>query len=228
VSVPGLVLQHDHDAPPALFARWLGERGIPWRLVELWREPVPPLEAPPFIATLGSEHSAGGSKPAFVPQEIDLLRDAVRGGVPVLGLCFGGQALAVALGATIHPARPPEVGWDEIESLDRGAIPPGRWLNYHFESFTLPPRAKLLARSAAGAAAFRLGPHLGLQFHPEATPDLANTWAANERKSHPEIDAGRLAAEGERYGPDAARRAISLFDHWWRGAGIGSGGAAPS
>lgn len=216
MTFPGLVLQHDPDVPPALLAEWLEARGIPWRLAELWREAVPALESPPFIVSLGSRQSAAASEPAFVPQEIDLLRAAVAREVPVLGVCFGGQALAVALGGKIHPARPPEVGWDEIESLDPEAIPPGRWLNFHFESFTRPPGATLLAHSAAGPAAFRLGPHLGLQFHAEATPELANAWAVNEHQDPAAVDAGRLAAEGERYGADAARRLVRLLDRWWQ------------
>jgi GMP synthase-like glutamine amidotransferase len=216
VTTPGLVLQHDPDVPPALLGEWLETRGIPWRLAELWHEPVPTLGSPPFLATLGSRESAAASAPAFVPQEIELLRAAVAHRVPVIGVCFGGQALAVALGAEIHRARPPEVGWDEIESLDPEAIPPGRWLNYHFESFTLPPGAKLLARSAAGPAAFRLGPHLGLQFHAEATPELANAWAANDHQNPSAVDAERLAAEGELYGAEAAGRLVTLLDRWWR------------
>jgi len=219
-GIPGLVLQHDPDAPPALLGEWLERRGIAWRRVELWRQPVPELGRAPFVVALGSEHSAAASEPEWIAEEIELLRRAVRLGAPVLGLCFGGQALALALGGEIHPARPAEIGWDEIASLDRDAIPPGRWVNFHYESFTLPPGATLLARSAAGPAAFRLGRHVGLQFHPEATPAIADSWGA-ERSGDPDVDVDRLAADGERHGAGAARRAAALFDRWWALAGPG-------
>lgn len=214
---PGLILQHDRDAPPALLAGWLERRAIAHRVAELWREPVPALDRTGFVVVLGSEHSATASDPGWISAERSLLGEALAAEIPVLGLCFGGQALALALGGEVHPARPPETGWDEIASLAPEQIPAGPWINFHYDSFTLPEGAVLLARSPAGPAGFRLGPHLGIQFHPEATPAIANRWAEQKRRNDARIDPGRIAADGERHGADAARRAIALFDGWWRG-----------
>ena len=219
MSAPGIVLQHDPEAPPALLADWLGERRIPWRLVELWHEPVPDIDGAAFAVALGSEHSAGARAPSFIPHEIALLRRAVECRIPVLGLCFGAQALAIALGGRVHPADPVEIGWDEIESLVPDRVPAGRWLNFHYESFTMPPGAELLARSPAGPAAFALGAHLGVQFHPEATPEIADGWVRSESRRVPGIDLGHVSVEGHLHGPDAARRATILFERWWQCAG---------
>ena len=216
MSEPGVVLKHDGDVPPALLGDWLDDRAIAWRLVEVERDGLPSLDGASWIAVLGSRHSTNAAEPAWIPAEIDLLRAAVADEVPVLGICFGSQALARALGGEVHPAPILEAAWDErIEVLD-DELPPGPWLNFHRESFTLPPATTLLARSAAGPSAFRRGPHLGLQFHPEVTPEIALTWAERHRREHRlDLDLDELAAAGEANREDAARRAFQLFDRWW-------------
>ena len=164
---------------------------------------------------LGSHSSAAANEPAWVPAEAELLGAAIRAEVPVLGICFGGQALALALGGEVRPTPLLEASWDSaIEVLDE-AIPAGPWLNLHFESFTLPPGGRLLARSAAGPSAFSHGPHLGVQFHPEVTPEIVAAWAERYRPDHPEIDYAALARDGETNRADAPARAFALFDRWW-------------
>jgi GMP synthase-like glutamine amidotransferase len=82
----------------------------------------------------------------------------------------------------------PELGWREIRTDDPDLVPPGPWLEWHYERFTTPPGATELARTTEASQAFRLGPHLGVQFHPEATVDIVADWAR--------ADAARLAALG--------------------------------
>ena len=107
-----------------------------------------------------------------------------------------------------------EASWDsEIEVLDE-TIPPGPWLNVHFEGFTLPPGATLLARSAAGPSAFRHGPHLGVQVHPEVTPEIVAAWWERYRPEHPELDYSALVRDGEVNREGAPARAFELFDRW--------------
>ena len=55
----GLILQHSADGPPARFAEWLRERGIPYELHDPSKAPPPRVDGRPFVASLGSEHSAG-------------------------------------------------------------------------------------------------------------------------------------------------------------------------
>jgi GMP synthase-like glutamine amidotransferase len=216
MSEPGLVLQHDDDVPPALLGEWLDRRGIEWRHVHVEREGLPERGDAPWVAVLGSRHSVTQSEPAWIPAELELLRGAIGEGVPVLGICFGSQALASAMGATVGPSPFLEAAWDDTVEIVEAEIPPGPWLNFHTESFTLPAGARLLAYSAAGPSAFRRGPHLGVQFHPEATPEIANGWALRHQLAGRPVDAAAIAADGEAYREDAVRRAFSLFDGWWR------------
>jgi GMP synthase-like glutamine amidotransferase len=135
--------------------------------------------------------------------------------VPVLGLCFGGQALAAALGGEVETAPAPELGWTEIETDEPELVPPGPWLEWHYERFSVPPGATEIARTDAASQAFRHGRHLGVQFHPESTVEIVERWA--------ESDAERLAALGHGDGGaliaatpeerEAARTAaFALFD----------------
>jgi len=216
---------HEDAAPPALFADWCERRGIPYVIERVWEDGTPPDPADyPWICSLGSEHSPGKEgAPSWVDEEVEFLRRALAADVPILGLCFGGQALAAAGGADVAPAEPAEIGWFEIETDAPAAVPAGPWLYFHYDQFELPDGATELARSPAGTAAFRLGSSLGLQFHPESTPAIADRWAAGEPEqvaaagSTPEA----VAEEGRRSGAAAAAAAAELFDRWWDGLAAG-------
>ncbi|HLH65400.1 MAG TPA: type 1 glutamine amidotransferase [Solirubrobacteraceae bacterium] len=214
LSKPGLILQHGEDGPPARLGEWLRERGVPFVVCEIWHQPAPDPREHAFVVSLGSERSANDADPGWVPEEIGLLARAVDADVPVLGICFGGQALSRALGGGSDPLARPEIGWVAIEGEDP-SIPPGPWLQYHFEQMRVPPGARELARSPAGPAAFRHGRHLGLQFHPEADAALADLWARTDPKLPqtgltPEL----LAAQSARHADAARAQAFALFDRW--------------
>ncbi|MDX6686490.1 MAG: hypothetical protein QOF86_2618 [Baekduia sp.] len=214
MSKPGIILQHGSAAPPGLLGEFLLEQGIPHRVHPVWEQPVPALADARFVVSLGSEFSAGGSAPDWVPSEIDAIRAAVDAGVPVLGLCFGGQALAVALGGGVRRTDVPEIGWVAVQS-DDPEVPTGPWAQYHYEVLDVPPGARELARSAGGPAAFRAGPHLGVQFHPEVTGDQLNAWLEMDPALPAGFDRAAVVADTERHAAAAARQAKTLFGAWF-------------
>ena len=121
---PGLILQHGPAGPPDILGEWLRERAIEYEVHHAWEAPPPPVEGRPFVASLGSPDTAGDSGPPWVRDEIETMRRAVEADVPVLGLCFGGQTLALALGGELERAAEPEIGWLPVESED-DSVPPG-------------------------------------------------------------------------------------------------------
>lgn len=104
-----------------------------------------------------------------------MVRTAHARGVPMLGVCFGGQLLAAALGGTVEQAPVTEIGWYEIREPGgspngaRNPLGPGPWFQWHHDRFTPPPGAEILAVNENAVQLFRLGRCVGTQFHPEVT-----------------------------------------------------------
>jgi GMP synthase-like glutamine amidotransferase len=115
----------------------------------------------------------------WVDGEIALLREAVAADIPVLGICFGGQALAAALGGGVERASRPEFGWTRVRSDDPALVSEGPWFQWHFDRIVLPAGADETARTDVGPQAYRVGRSLGLQFHPEVTPGIVRAWLDN-------------------------------------------------
>jgi GMP synthase-like glutamine amidotransferase len=211
------IVEQEADAPAGLLEEWARERGHAvtiLRAVELGAGPWPDPTRFDAIAPLGAEQSVARSRDPWIAPQIAFLREAHEAGVPVLGLCFGGQALAVALGGTAGYAAEPEIGWLDLEPLDGGGFPSGPWFAWHEDAFTLPPGAEELARTACCPHAFRVGRSVGLQFHPEVTPEIVEGWIRDGRATLAarRIDGDALGARTRADAPAHRERAFALFD----------------
>ncbi|MHB1817121.1 MAG: type 1 glutamine amidotransferase [Streptosporangiaceae bacterium] len=116
----------------------------------------------------------------WIGDELDVLRRAHAAGVPILGICFGGQALAAALGGTVVRAERGELGWVTLRTDRPGLIDAGPWFEWHTDRWILPEGAEAVARPDAAEQAFVCGRSLGLQFHPEVTPDALRRWLRSD------------------------------------------------
>lgn len=112
----------------------------------------------------------------WIGDEIAFARAAQSLGVPQLGICFGGQMLAAALGGSVTRAPVAEIGWVPVDTDAPGLIDAGPWFQWHLDRFTVPGAVPVLARTALAAQAFCSGRTLGLQFHPEMTPGVLDCW----------------------------------------------------
>jgi GMP synthase-like glutamine amidotransferase len=148
--------------------------------------PLPGFDSVDHVIVLGAIWSVYDDSPdrAWIANELAWLRDAEEAGVPVLGICFGAQALAAAFGGGVEAAPPKEVGWTLVDSFDPALIPHGPWLEFHGDRCLPPPEARVLARNDVGVQAFVVGRHLAVQFHPEPDGELLAQW----------LDGGRRAA----------------------------------
>ena len=131
--------------------------------------------------------------------EKEFVAPAIHEGKAVLGICFGAQLIASALGARVRRGTFAEIGWFPVERVTGGSNADGlekspggpavalprklEAFHWHGETFDLPPGALHVARSeACENQAFTLGGHvLALQFHLETTSAAAEALVENCR-----------------------------------------------
>ena len=222
-----LVIQHDHVSPPGHVGAQLQARGyeLDEHLVvdadnfhrPHLHNPFPGLDGADVIVALGAPWSAydDATVGPWVAAELDLLREADARGIPVLGICFGGQLLAAAHGGSVERSDQAEVGWVDVETDDASLVPPGPWFQWHYDRFHVPPEATELARNSVTSQAFVLRRNLAVQFHPELTPTTLDGWLNNggyEEGAQHGYDLPRIVAETQVNDPDAGRRAAALVD----------------
>jgi GMP synthase-like glutamine amidotransferase len=156
---------------------------------------------------------------SWIGDELAFLRQALAAGVPILGICFGGQALAAALGGSVEPAPQPEIGWQLVATDRPGLVEPGPWFQWHTDRWRLPAGVTDFARTAVAGQAFTAGQALGLQFHPELTPAMLDGWLRNGGAALLAtygIDADVLTAQTASLAPGAASRARTLVQRFVR------------
>ena len=223
---------------PGYFATYLEKRSIPWKLVALDAgEPVPrDARAYSGLGVMGGPMSANDELPWIAPL-LELLRNAVRQDVPVLGHCLGGQLMSRAFGGAVkvNPVR--EIGWGEVRVADNGVA--RAWLGelqafetfqWHGETFSIPPGAtRILEGEHCPNQAFALGKHLGMQCHVEMTPELIRTWLSTggeEIRQHRKSPAVQAPTEIEKNVAPRLERlhqvADRLYDRWSEGLSRGS------
>jgi len=212
-----LILQHEEPTPPGLVIGWLDTHGAE---VDVVRIDLDDREVDPssydLIVSLGSEFAAFDDHKPFVPREAQLMEKAVRDDVPVLGLCFGGQMLARVLGGEVSRGDVAEIGWLPVRTTDPELVPQGPWFQWHFDTFTTPPGATLIAESDVSPQAFVWGRSLGLQFHPEVTPEIMHDWvrAYRHELDAEGVDPDALLAETNRNAEENRRTALQLLERY--------------
>jgi GMP synthase (glutamine-hydrolysing) len=247
-----LVLQHAACEGPGLIADALAAAGVPFRVVHAGDgAPVPRRAgAAAGLVVMGGPMGVGDLPThAHLRDELRLIEDAVRAGVPTLGVCLGSQLLASALGAAVRPAAEKEIGWFPVQwmagALDDPLVAPAAAesltaFHWHGDVFDLPPGATPLARSAMTALqGYRWdgggAPAYGLLFHLEVGPALVAGMArafAGELAAEG-LDGERLVADARRHEAATARVARRVFGGWAalaaaRRAGGARGAPAPA
>ncbi|WP_308121172.1 type 1 glutamine amidotransferase [Paractinoplanes bogorensis] len=223
-----LVVQHDHVSPLGRIAERFTDHGydlVHHTVVPADRFDTPGVttEFPDFTAfdavlAMGApwstyDHALIGS---WVRPEMEQLRRADAAGVPVLGICFGGQLLAAAHGGSVARSPRPEIGWTDLRTDDEAVVPAGPWFEWHYDRWTLPPGAVEVARNDAASQAFVLRRNLALQFHPELTPAMLDGWLAQGAAATLNLDVEALVARTRHESERATRQAHALVDGFVR------------
>ena len=222
-----LFLQHDHVSPPGPVAERFAHRGyaIDEAIVvspENFHSPNQPFDFPDprefdALVVMGAPWGAWDDETIgnWLLPEIEWLREADDLGIPVFGICFGGQLLARAHGGSVARAPKPEIGWTAIWTQEPDLVGSGPWFHWHYDRWQVPPGARELARNSVASQAFVLRRNLAVQFHPELTAAGLQGWLENGGRAGVVADGQdadilyqHTLAEGE----DAGRRAHDLVD----------------
>lgn len=190
-----LVIQHEDGTGPGLVGAETDAAGLVPHLVHPWRGEALPATLTGYagLLVLGGAPGAGDDETApWLPAVRALVREAVGTGVPLLGICLGGQLTALALGGSVRVRpRGPEIGAVRLRRLPAadgdpvfGSVPDGApAAQWHWDEIAgLPPGAvPLLTGADCVHQAFRVGPRAwGVQFHPEVLGAAVADWARSD------------------------------------------------
>ncbi len=183
-----LVIQCDARVPAGIYGEFLREHKVPHRVVRLFDG-----DSLPALGTIAAAVILGGymgvddtdDYPCLLPLK-DWLRTAADFGLPLLGICLGGQLLAEVTGGIVHSCCRGEHGLHsvtltaagECDPLFAGIPPAFTVFEWHNDAFDVPPSAvHLAASSACPGQGFRYRNAYGLQFHPEVDIAIVAEWA---------------------------------------------------
>ncbi len=182
-----IIVKHIDSEGPGLIERWLKEYGIPHDVLNLWAVPLPKIDDLSHIVLLGGPMNVYEEEEyPFLKEEDLFIREAIRRGKRLLGICLGAQLIAKSLEAKVSKACRKEIGWYNVSLTRLGVrdplfsgfpktFPVFQW---HEDTFETPEGADLIVTSdPVPNQGFRFGKDVyGLQFHLEVTPEMIKEW----------------------------------------------------
>jgi GMP synthase (glutamine-hydrolysing) len=204
-----LVIQHEDECPPAWFGTWFHDAGLAYDVVRGHRGDEVPTMLGTYdaLVVLGGEMGANddASYP-WLTQTKALIRRTVQADQTFLGICLGHQLAATALGGEVvvnpngqakglTPVNPTEAGSsDPLMKVVRSGSEAVQWNDDVVGQ--LPGGAVELATSPDGTVqAARYGSHAwGVQYHPEAGPEVFDRWTGSAKGDDEQRERQRKAA----------------------------------
>ena len=106
------ILQHEKNEDAGFIYNWLEERNIRFQVWEVWSlQSLPSVELFSGVIVLGGESDVKDlQRLPWMQREIRWLTEAIKGEIPLLGICLGAQMLAHILGAKIRKLAKVEKG----------------------------------------------------------------------------------------------------------------------
>ena len=219
-----LVIQHVEAETTGVIGEVLAEEGARVTTVRVFSgDPVPAGIAPhdALVVMGGPMGVYEADRHPHLAREVALIRRAIEGDAPVLGVCLGSQLLATALGSGVRPARK-ELGWFPVALTPEAiadplfaGVPAGfTALHWHGDAFDPPPGSVSLASSElTPCQAFRHGPHVGLLFHMEMSEAMVRALVEQDLASGyaDYATAGRALDEMPRHLPHMRMIARKVF-----------------
>lgn len=184
------ILQHVPFEDIGSMASWLADRKATIGYTRFYESPTfPEISQVDLLIIMGGPMSVNNENTfPWLRSEKHFIREAIRCGIPIVGICLGAQLIANSLGARVYANPEKEIGWFDIENVPNGETAfkfPTKITVFHWhgETFDLPEGAIHLASSVACKhQAFQIGQNvIGLQFHLESTPASIDAMIQNCR-----------------------------------------------
>ncbi|MGA7178521.1 MAG: type 1 glutamine amidotransferase [Thiobacillaceae bacterium] len=232
---PVVIFRFSQTEGPGYLGTFLTAKGIPHTQISVDTGEAVPSGTNGYsgLVLMGGPMSVNDNLPWIEPV-LNLVRDAVKHSVPVLGHCLGGQLMSKALGGNITRNPVKEIGWGLVNKVKDDLAP--SWLgplphefevfHWHGETFSLPDGAQhLLENQYCARQAYLLGDrHLGLQCHVEMTEAMIRAWCeigADEiaqARSSPAVESPAAMQENVAFRLERLHRVAEvLYGRWIQG-----------
>jgi len=183
---------------------------------------------PDLVVVLGGPMSVHDTdRNPWVLNEEKFVKERIASCKPLMGICFGAQMIARALGAkTYQGPQGKEIGWSKITVNEDGLKTPFRhldgeftnMLHWHGDTFDLPYGATLLASSDKyQKQAYSVDDNIiCMQCHPEVTTSKLKLWYASALDQIKEVGktVDELKADADAYNAKLSEQAALFLNEW--------------
>jgi GMP synthase (glutamine-hydrolysing) len=189
-----VVIEHDPSISLGNLGPVLVEAGYDIEIVDARNTDLAAIDAsaPDLVVILGNDHGVyDKDRLDYIAVEEKWVADRLAAERPTLGVCFGAQIMASALGGEVYKGDSTQIGYRCVKPTVAGAASPVAAftdvpvVQWHGDTFTLPETVTRLAGSNDYEnEAFAIDNWaLAVQFHPEVTEDMFAQWLDEGRES---------------------------------------------
>ncbi|SAK82371.1 GMP synthase [glutamine-hydrolyzing] [Caballeronia hypogeia] len=208
------IIQHAPASGPGLIASFIESKGWNWRAVtpdEIDEQGL--VEKSDAFVSLGAAAHVYETQIDWVVRERRLMRQLLQDKVPVFGVCFGAQLIAIEGGGNVVPTGGRFEAWTANDTV---AVETwrGEWMRFHGDSISVRPGVEVLASENGIIQGIRDGNAVGAQFHPEVNSTVLRAWGTHPFFEEPERKIRLYAAIdfAEENAKAIEQRAYALFD----------------
>lgn len=175
--------QHVPYESPGYILNWAKEKAHSVSFINFYEDPtMPGMKSVDALVIMGGPMNLGdvSDEYSWLEEECDYVKQYIKSGRKVLGICLGSQMIADALGAKVYRNKHTEIGWHKV-IVDQSQVPsgysgifPDEFVSFHWHGFTfdIPKNYPGFIRSEATPnQAFVKGNVAAFQFHPEITKE---------------------------------------------------------
>lgn len=176
-----IIIKHEVYEGPDYILQILKNKNIKYKIINIYKnDKLPPINSYDLLIIMGGSMGVyDEEKYKWLIKEKFFIKDAIRNGKKIFGICLGAQLIANCLGAKVYKNRFKEIGWFPIKLTKYAKYKrifsdlPSEFVTFHWhnDTFSLPKGATRIATSdACENQGFVFGKNIiGLQFHPEIT-----------------------------------------------------------